>query len=187
MTPRALLQPTALGLAILASFLFPGCHLAPAFPLPALDGSGDLRSEHSAHLSGRITVPIRNVQVGAVLHQDVDELNVAALEREEDGHFTVPVLGVHVGAFVKQHPCHPGVPDRRGACVVQRCVARDVRGVGRGARINEKTDNIDVARRGVWRGKLEALRAENGECDEPEPEGRLCAAQVRCSARIDGL
>lgn len=97
--PPTLLQPASLGLAVLAPLLLPRCHLALALPLPSLDGSGDLGPEHEAHLSGRITVAVRDVQIRTVFHEDVDERDIATLERKEEGHLAVPVLCVHVGAL----------------------------------------------------------------------------------------
>jgi hypothetical protein len=173
---------------MLASFLFPRRHLALAFPLPSLNGSSDLCPKGQAHLSGGIAVPVRNIQVRAVFHQDVDERHIAPLKWEEDGHLPVPVLCVHVCALFQQHFRDLGVPDRRRTRVMKRRVARNVRDVRWRARGDEIAENIEVSHGlAAWGAGLEPLCTEDGKGDESELEGRLGGVQIRRGARFDIL
>ena len=177
MTPRTLLQPAPFGLAILAPFLFPRRRLAFAFALPTLHGSGDLGPKDDAHLARGIAVPVRNVQVRAVFHQKVDERHVGALKREEEGHLPKPILRVHVGTLFQQQFCDFEAASGRGAGMMQRRVARDVRDLGRRARVDEVADDVEVSHgRHAWRAGSELECTQDCKGDESEQKGRLSGA-----------
>lgn len=179
MTPPAPLQPTSLGLAVLAPSLFPRRHFALAFPFPSPNDGGDFCPEYQTHLSRGITVRVRDVQVRTVFHQEVDERGVAPLKREEDGHLPIPILCVHVRTLFQQQLRDLGVPIRWRTGVMQRRVARNITDVRRRARVDEIAKNIEVSHgRVVWCEGSETLCAEDGEGDESELEWRLGGVQI---------